>query len=204
MPMNTQPSFLSELKRRNVIRAAVLYIGAVWALAQGIAQLSPAIGLPEMAARWFLIATTIGFPFWLAFAWFYEWTPQGLKRERDHGRCLDCAFEQSQIGSRDHHGPDCRGGVAADGSSCRAQERWRNRDSGQVHRSVAVAQRKRRSAAGIFFRRSFRGADFRAGQVRDLKVIGRNSSFRFRGKDQDDISGNSSWRRSASLKRKPS
>ena len=106
MPMNTQPSFLSELKRRNVIRAAVLYIGAVWALAQGIAQLSPAIGLPEMAARWFLIATTIGFPFWLAFAWFYEWTPQGLKRERDHGRCLDCAFEQSQIGSRDRHGPD--------------------------------------------------------------------------------------------------
>jgi len=83
MPMNTQPSFLSELKRRNVIRAAVLYIGAVWALAQGIAQLSPAIGLPEMAARWFLIATTIGFPFWLAFAWFYEWTPQGLKRESE-------------------------------------------------------------------------------------------------------------------------
>jgi len=73
----------AEFKRRNVLRAGVLYIGAVWALAQGIAQLSPAIGLPDMAARWFLIATTIGFPFWLAFAWFYEWTPQGLKRESE-------------------------------------------------------------------------------------------------------------------------
>ncbi|WP_018974273.1 tetratricopeptide repeat protein [Rudaea cellulosilytica] len=81
--MSGKLSFFAELKRRNVIRAAVLYIGAVWALAQGIAQLSPAIGLPDMAARWFLIATTIGFPFWLVFSWLYEWTSQGLKRESE-------------------------------------------------------------------------------------------------------------------------
>jgi len=30
-------SFFAELKRRNVLRAALLYVGAVWALAQGIA-----------------------------------------------------------------------------------------------------------------------------------------------------------------------
>jgi len=73
--------FFSELKRRNVIRAAILYIGAVWALAQGIAQLSPVVGAPEWVARWFLVAAVIGFPFWIAFAWFYEFTPEGLKRE---------------------------------------------------------------------------------------------------------------------------
>ena len=73
----------AELKRRNVLRAAVLYIGAVWALAQGISQLSPAVGLPDWGTRWFLIAAAIGFPFWIAFAWFYEWTPQGLKRESE-------------------------------------------------------------------------------------------------------------------------
>jgi hypothetical protein len=28
-------NFFAELKRRNVIRAAILYVGAVWALAQG-------------------------------------------------------------------------------------------------------------------------------------------------------------------------
>jgi len=76
-------NLLAELKRRNVIRAGLLYIGAVWALAQGISQLSPAVGLPEWTTRWFLIAATIGFPFWIAFAWFYEWTPQGLKRESE-------------------------------------------------------------------------------------------------------------------------
>ena len=79
----TRASFFSELRRRNVIRAAVLYVGAVWALAQGIAQLGPAFGMPDWGTRWFVIAGAIGFPFWVAFAWFFEFTPEGLKRERD-------------------------------------------------------------------------------------------------------------------------
>src|SRR4029434_6842525 len=75
--------FFAELKRRNVIRAAILYLGAVWALAQGIAQLGPSVGAPDWTARWFLVAVAIGFPFWIAFAWFYEFTPKGLKRESE-------------------------------------------------------------------------------------------------------------------------
>jgi TolB-like protein/tetratricopeptide (TPR) repeat protein len=79
----TRISLFAELKRRNVLRAAVLYAGAVWALAQGIAQLTPVVGAPEWIARWFLVAAAVGFPFWIAFAWFYELTPQGLKRESE-------------------------------------------------------------------------------------------------------------------------
>ena len=74
---------IAELRRRNVFRAALLYVGAVWALAQGITQLTPVVGAPEWAARWFLVAAIIGFPFWVAFAWFFEFTPEGLKLERD-------------------------------------------------------------------------------------------------------------------------
>lgn len=66
-----------------MLRAAVLYIAAIWALAQGIAQLTPVVGAPEWSARGFLIAAAIGFPFWLAFAWIYELTPHGLKRESE-------------------------------------------------------------------------------------------------------------------------
>jgi TolB-like protein/Tfp pilus assembly protein PilF len=83
--MNPRNLF-TELKRRNVIRAAILYVGAVWALAQGISQLGPSLGAPEWATRWFLIAAGIGFPFWIAFAWFYEFTPEGLKRESEIDR----------------------------------------------------------------------------------------------------------------------
>jgi TolB-like protein/Flp pilus assembly protein TadD len=77
------PSFLSELKRRNVFRAGALYVGAIWALTQGIAQLAPVFGAPEWIPRWFAIAGAIGFPFWIAFAWLFEFTPEGLKLERD-------------------------------------------------------------------------------------------------------------------------
>ncbi|MBZ0088643.1 MAG: tetratricopeptide repeat protein [Thermomonas sp.] len=75
--------FFAELKRRNVLRAAVLYIGAVWALAQGIAQLGPEIGAPEGATRWFLIAAGVGFPLWLMLSWRYELTGSGLKLESE-------------------------------------------------------------------------------------------------------------------------
>jgi TolB-like protein/Tfp pilus assembly protein PilF len=74
---------LREMRRRNVWRAMLLYLGATWALAQGISELAPAIGLPDWAPRAFLIAAALGFPFWVAFAWLYEFTPEGFKRERD-------------------------------------------------------------------------------------------------------------------------
>lgn len=61
----------------------MLYAGAVWAFGQGLSQFSPALGMPDYATRWFLIAAAIGFPLWLALAWFYEWTPRGFKRDRE-------------------------------------------------------------------------------------------------------------------------
>ena len=81
--MTDKPGFFAELKRRNVLRAAVLYAGAVWAISQGISQLSGPLGLANAVTVWFLIACAIGFPFWIAFAWFYEFTPQGFKRESE-------------------------------------------------------------------------------------------------------------------------
>lgn len=76
-------SLIAELKRRNVLRAGALYIGAAWALIQGLAQLFPAFGVPDSVVRWLVIAAVIGFPFFVAFAWFYEFTPGGLKRESE-------------------------------------------------------------------------------------------------------------------------
>ena len=81
--MAVRASFFAELKRRNVLRAAVLYAGTAWAFGQGLSQFSPALNLPDYATRWFLIAAVIGFPFWVGFAWFYEFTPQGFKRDED-------------------------------------------------------------------------------------------------------------------------
>lgn len=74
---------IKELRRRNMLRAAALYIAAAWALAQGVAQLLPVFDIQQWVVRWFVLAASLGLPFWLAFAWFYEFTPQGWKRENE-------------------------------------------------------------------------------------------------------------------------
>ncbi len=81
--LSAKPSLLAELRRRNVIRAAVLYIGVVWAMSQGVAQLLPVFDVPTWYVRWFIVAAIVSFPFWIAFSWFYEFTPEGIKRESE-------------------------------------------------------------------------------------------------------------------------
>ncbi len=92
-------NIFAELRRRNVFRASAIYVAAVWAISQGIAQLAPVFNIPDWGVRWFVIACVIGFPFWVAFSWFFEYTPGGMKLEgavdipdavREHtGRKLD-------------------------------------------------------------------------------------------------------------------
>ncbi|HJU25144.1 MAG TPA: hypothetical protein VJ722_00570, partial [Rhodanobacteraceae bacterium] len=71
---------VAELSHRHVLRAAAVYVGSVWALSQGIAQLAPVFDAPGWISRWFVIACAIGFPFWVGFAWYYKLTPEGFRR----------------------------------------------------------------------------------------------------------------------------
>ena len=75
------PGFLSELRRRNVFRAAAFYAASAWLLVQVATQVFPFFQIANWLVRWIIVAAAIGFPFWVLFAWFYEWTPQGLQRE---------------------------------------------------------------------------------------------------------------------------
>ena len=77
------PSLFAELKRRNVLRAAAFYAAAAWLLVQVATQVFPFFDMPNWTVRWIVIAVVIGFPFAMVFAWFYEFTPQGLKRESE-------------------------------------------------------------------------------------------------------------------------
>jgi TolB-like protein/Flp pilus assembly protein TadD len=76
-------NFFSELKRRNVLRAAAFYAASSWLLVQVATQVFPFFHISEWVARWIIVAAAVGFPFWILFAWFYEWTPQGLQRESE-------------------------------------------------------------------------------------------------------------------------
>lgn len=73
--------FLAELKRRNVIRMAGLYLVAAWLVAQVCEVVLPAFDVPNWVMRAVLVALAIGFIPALVFAWVFEWTPTGLKRD---------------------------------------------------------------------------------------------------------------------------
>lgn len=72
--------FFDELKRRRVIRVATLYVLAVWPVIQIVDILAPAIGLPNIALRYLLIAFISGLPLALILSWLYDLNRSGIVR----------------------------------------------------------------------------------------------------------------------------
>ena len=79
-------SFIQELKRRNVFRVGVAYAVAAWVLLQIFDVLGEILELPEWGGKLILAVLVIGFFLALFFAWAFELTPEGLKREHEVDR----------------------------------------------------------------------------------------------------------------------
>src|SRR5437667_3721478 len=75
--------FISELGRRNVYKVAVAYAVVGWLLVQVTTQVFPIFEIPNWALRLIVLAIVIGFPVALVIAWAFELTPEGLKRTED-------------------------------------------------------------------------------------------------------------------------
>src|SRR5262245_44627759 len=79
-------SFLGELKRRNVVRVAILYAIVGWLVLQVAALVIPALGIPDWAVSLAVVLVALGFPIALILAWAYELTPGGIKRTHEVAR----------------------------------------------------------------------------------------------------------------------
>jgi TolB-like protein len=79
-------SFIQELKRRNVFRVGIAYAIAAWILLQLTDVLIDLLGLAEITGKYVVLLLVIGFIPALIFAWAFEMTPEGIKRERDVDR----------------------------------------------------------------------------------------------------------------------
>src|SRR6202166_4927844 len=73
-------NFFSELKRRNVYKVAVAYAVVGWLLAQIATQIFPFLEIPNWVVRLVIVLIAIGFPIALVIAWAFEATPEGIKR----------------------------------------------------------------------------------------------------------------------------
>ncbi|PYL28032.1 MAG: hypothetical protein DMF39_09720 [Verrucomicrobia bacterium] len=73
-------NFFAELKRRNVYKVAIAYVIGGWALSQGIAQVFPVFDVPNWVIRLLVVLIIMGLPVALVLAWTLEITPEGIKR----------------------------------------------------------------------------------------------------------------------------
>ena len=79
-------NLFNEVKRRNVFRVGIAYTVATWLLIQVTDTVFPRIGLPDSAVTLVIALLAIGFIPALIFAWAFEMTPDGIKREKDVDR----------------------------------------------------------------------------------------------------------------------
>ena len=75
-------SLFSELRRRNVYRIAAAYAVAAWLIIQVVETIFPAFGFDDATTRYTVIALMIGFVPAVIFAWTFEVSPEGLRRDR--------------------------------------------------------------------------------------------------------------------------
>ncbi len=79
-------SFVEELKRRNVFRVGIAYVVVAWLVLQVADVVFDAIGSPDWVMKTLLVILAIGLVFAIIFAWAFELTPEGIKREHQVDR----------------------------------------------------------------------------------------------------------------------
>ena len=79
-------SLFGELSRRNVFRVAIAYAVASWVLLQIVDVISPIFELPLWAPKLIFVILAIGLVPALIFAWAFELTPEGIKKESEVDR----------------------------------------------------------------------------------------------------------------------
>jgi TolB-like protein/tetratricopeptide (TPR) repeat protein len=84
-------SIFAELKRRNVFRVAIAYAVASWVLMQVVDVISPVFEIPEWAPKLIIIILAVGLVPVLVFAWAFELTPEGIKKDADVDRSVSVA-----------------------------------------------------------------------------------------------------------------
>ncbi len=76
-------NFLNELRRRNVLRVAAAYALTAWIIIEAGSVLLPTFGGSERLFRIYTIVVIAGFVVSVILAWLFEWTPEGVKLDRN-------------------------------------------------------------------------------------------------------------------------
>src|SRR4029077_577725 len=76
-------NFFAELKRRNVYKVAITYAVVAWLVIQAASILLPKFEAPNWVMKAFVVLLAFGFVMSVMISWAFEATPEGLKRTKD-------------------------------------------------------------------------------------------------------------------------
>jgi TolB-like protein len=194
--------FFSELRRRNVYKVAVTYAIVGWLLVQVATQVFPFLEIPNWVVRLVIAVVVVGFPIALVIAWAFEATPEGIKRtavadatpaaagQKKHawiyvaviGAALSVGLffvgrytAGSHATPRSVTQPEAKPGFQSDAATL-------------AQKSIAVLPLLNESGdpKDEYFSDGLSEELIAAlAQIRELKVIGRSSSFRFKDRKEE-------------------
>jgi len=187
-------NFFAELKRRHVYRVAIAYGVVAWLLIQVATQVFPFFEIPNWIVRLVVLLTVLGFPGALIIAWAFEMTPEGLKRNADIApneyipRWSTRRFAALIVSIA----------MLAAGVPLFQLSRskptwlpWTDVASTASQKSIAVLPllNEGGNSGDEYFSDGLSEELIAAlAQIKELKVIGRNSSFRFKDQKEDSKS----------------
>jgi TolB-like protein/Tfp pilus assembly protein PilF len=197
-------NFIAELKRRNVLRAAGLYLVGSWLTVQVASTVLPAFGVSGWVLRSLIIVLAIGFLPAMIVAWVFELTPEGLKREDE------VEAEESITPQTGQRMDRILLALAALAIGYFAFDKFvlaPQREAKQMAAVARIATQRATQAAPAINRKSIAVLPFldlspehdqgyfsdgmseeilnALAQVQDLKVAGRTSSFYYKGRNED-------------------
>src|SRR5437667_10681013 len=193
-------NFFGELKRRNVYKVAIAYAVVAWLLIQIATQVFPFFEIPNWVVRLVVLLLIIGFPVALIIAWAFEVTPEGVKRTE----AADAAGQRSRgvawiyvvlIGVALSVGLFFVGRYTAGHATPRPVTQPEARPGFQSEAATAIPEKsiavlpllnESGDPSDEYFSDGLSEELIAAlGQIRDLKVIGRSSSFRFKDRKEE-------------------
>jgi TolB-like protein/Flp pilus assembly protein TadD len=181
-------NFFAELKRRNVYKVAVAYAVVGWLVIQISSTVLPTFHAPEWVVQTLVVLVALGFPIALVLAWAFEATPEGIKRTED-ADAMPAAAKQKKhawiyvvvIGAVISVGLFFAGRYTA-GSKTTASP------NDVSNKSIAVLPLVNTSGdPGNDYFSDGLSEELIAvlAKIPGLKIIGRSSSFLFKGKSDD-------------------
>ncbi|PYK30143.1 MAG: hypothetical protein DME57_07845, partial [Verrucomicrobia bacterium] len=180
-------NFFSELKRRNVYKVAVAYAVVAWLLVQAASIILPTFEAPAWVMKTLVVLLALGFVLAVFISWAFEMTPEGMKRTADVSP--DDAHSLPYWSKKKFAAFII--GIAVIAAALLAYQLRSPRSTitaGANNKSIAVLPLLNESGdpKDEYFSDGLSEELIAAlAQIRELKVIGRSSSFRFKERKEE-------------------